>query len=64
MKRKTYLNLLGYALLVLAFISFVVAVSMDTGKQFWMVTGIAVSYLALGGFVFNVNANETKQEGF
>jgi len=62
MKRKTYLNLLGYALLVLAFISFVAAVSMDTGEDFWIMIGIAVSYLCLGGFVFN--CNQTKEEGF
>lgn len=61
MKRNTFIILFGYLLLVLAVISFVLAVGMETGKQFWTMTSISIGYLVCSAFVFN---NAPTKEGF
>lgn len=61
MKRNTFIILLGYLLLALAVISFVFAVGMETGKQFWIMTSISIGYLLCSASVFN---NAPTKEGF
>lgn len=64
MKRNTFLNVLGYFLLILAFLSFVLAVGMETGKQFWIMTFISIGYLTCSAFVFNNRTTSNGPEGF
>ena len=64
MKRNTLLNVLGYVLFLLSVISFVLAVQMETGKQFWIMTFISVGYIMCSGFVFDSRTPENGPEGF
>jgi hypothetical protein len=63
MKRNILLDVIGYILILGSFISFIVALHMETGKQFWIVTFISIGYLILSGFIFNSKTQDT-EEGF
>jgi uncharacterized membrane protein len=64
MKRNTFIILLGYLLLVLAVISFVLALHMETGFQFWIMTFVSIGYMMCSGFVFDSRTTENGPEGF
>lgn len=64
MKRNTLLNVLGYVLFLLSVISFVLAIYMETGKQFWMMTFISVGYLICSAIAFDARTISNGPEGF
>jgi hypothetical protein len=64
MKRNILLDVIGYILVLGSFISFIVALHMETGKQFWIVTFISIGYLVLSGLIFNHKEDEETEEGF
>ena len=53
MKKNTIIILFGYLLIILAVISFVLAIGMEEGYQFWTMTSISIGYLVCSGFVFD-----------
>ena len=53
MKKNTIISIIGYTLILLAFLTFVLAIHMETGKQFWIMAFISVGYLTCSIFVFN-----------
>ena len=53
MKRNTLLNVLGWLLSLLSLTALILAVHMETGKQFWIMTFISIGYLVCGGFAFS-----------
>ena len=56
MKRNTLLNVLGYVLFLLSVVSFVLAVQMDTGRQFWIMAFISVGYLTCSLIAFSARS--------
>jgi hypothetical protein len=62
MKRNTLLDVIGYILILVSVISFIIALHMETGKQFWIVTFVSIGYLFLSGFIFNHKGENTKED--
>lgn len=63
MKKNTVVDVVGYIMVLLSFVTFVLALHMKTGFQFWIVTLISIGYLVCSGFVFNCKIND-QPEGF
>lgn len=62
MKKNTIIDVVGYIMVLLSFVTFILALHMETGFQFWIVTLISIGYLLCSGFVFN--SKENQPEGF
>ena len=67
MKKNTVISIIGYTLILLAFMTFILALNMETGFQFWIMTFISVGYIMCSGFVFDSRDSRTPEnrpEGF
>jgi hypothetical protein len=63
MKKNTLINIVGYVMVLLSFMTFILALHMETGFQFWIIALISIGYLVCSGFVFNCKT-EDQLEGF
>lgn len=64
MKKNTIISVIGYTLILLAFMTFILALNMETGFQFWIMTFVSVGYIMCSGFVFDGRTPENGPEGF
>ena len=64
MKKNTIISIIGYTLILLAFMTFILALHMETGKQFWIMAFISVGYILCSGFVFDSRTPKNGPEGF
>ena len=64
MKKNTIISIIGYTLILLAFMTFILALNMDTGFQFWIMTFVSIGYMMCSGFVFDSRTTENGPEGF
>jgi hypothetical protein len=64
MKKNTIISIIGYTLILLAFMTFILALHMETGLQFWIMAFISVGYIMCSGFVFDSKTPKNGPEGF
>jgi hypothetical protein len=64
MKKNTIISIIGYTLILLAFMTFILALHMETGFQFWIMTFVSIGYMMCSGFVFDSRITENGPEGF
>jgi hypothetical protein len=64
MKKNTIISIIGYTLILLAFMTFILALHMETGFQFWIMTFVSIGYMMCSGFVFDSRTTENGPEGF
>ena len=64
MKKNTVISIIGYTLILLAFMTFILALHMETGFQFWIMTFVSIGYMMCSGFVFDSRTTENGPEGF
>lgn len=64
MKKNTIISIIGYTLILLAFMTFILALNMETGFQFWIMTFVSVGYIMCSAFVFDSKTPENGPEGF
>ena len=64
MKKNTIISIIGYTLILLAFMTFILALNIETGFQFWIMTFVSIGYMMCSGFVFDSRTTENGPEGF
>ena len=63
MKKNTIISIIGYTLILLAFMTFILALHMETGFQFWIMTFVSIGYMMCSGFVFDSRDSRTTENG-